>query len=120
MRLHLFGVVFGIAAGFLVAALVAVSIWGVQLLFGSGEDPFGAITIGAIVGAFAAGYAGGRTSLAMVFNGAVAGVLFTGSITLLSVLDGSPAPAATRALFIVVGLVLGGLGGWVAHRRAAP
>ncbi|NND83896.1 MAG: hypothetical protein HKN46_01975 [Acidimicrobiia bacterium] len=120
MRLHLFGVVFGIAAGFLVAALVAVSVWGVQLLLGSGDDPFGAFTVGAVLGAFVAGYAGGRTSLAMVFNGAVAGVLFTGSITLLSVLDGSPAPTTTRALFIVIGLVLGGFGGWVAHRRVAP
>ncbi len=120
MRLHLFGVVFGIAAGFLVAALVAVIIWGVQLLLGSGDDPFGAITVGAVLGALAAGYAGGRTSLAMVFNGAISGVLFTGAITVLSVLDGSPAPAATRILFILLGLLLGALGGWVAHRRVAP
>lgn len=119
MRLHLFGVVFGIAAGFLVAALIAVTIWVVQLLTGAGDDPIGAITVGAVAGALAAGYTGGRVSLARVFNGAVSGVLFTGSITLLSVLDGSPAPATTRTLFILLGLVLGGVGGWVAHRRTA-
>lgn len=119
MRLHLFGVVFGIAAGFLVAALVAVAIWVVQLVAGIGGDPIGAITVGAVIGALAAGYTAGRVSLAQVFNGAVGGVLFTGSITLLSVLDGSPAPATTRTLFIVLGLVLGGVGGWVAHRRTS-
>lgn len=117
MRLNLIAVVFGIAAGFLAGALMAVTAWGLLLLFVSGAEPTGGIVFGAVAGAFGTGYVAGRFSLAKVFNGAAAGLLYAGAITLLSVLDGSPAPTSIITLFIVVGLTLGGLGGYVAHRR---
>ncbi len=118
MRLNPMSTVLGLAAGFLLAALVAILVWGGERLGAGAADPTVAITIGAVVGALGAGVVAGRFSGAQVFNGAVAGVLFTGSITILSVLDGSPAPTATIVLFVVSGLVLGAIGGGAAHRRA--
>lgn len=117
MRLNLLGVVTGIASGFLVAALVAVAAWAIGLALGT-DDPTGPITVGAFVGALGAGYVAGRLSRAAVFNAAAAGVLFTGAITMLSVLDGSPATTGTIGLFVVMGLVLGAVGGAIAHRRS--
>ncbi len=118
MRINVLGVVLGAGAAFLVAALVAVVAWSIQLAGGSDGEPTGAVIIGAVAGAVAAGYVAGRFSIAKLFNGAVTGVVFTGVVTVVSVLDGSPASTGTIALFVVAGLLLGSAGGYLAHRRA--
>ena len=69
------------------------------------------------LGAVTGGWVAGRTAVRSVFHGALTGVLYAGGITVLSILDGSPATLGTLLGFIVGGVALGGLGGWFAERR---
>ena len=117
MRIHWLGVVYGLATAFLGMALVTLASWLVLALL-SVDDPavVGAV-VGAPVGAIVGGFIGGRTAARSVFHGGIVGVLFAGAVTILSVLDGSPATPLTMVGFLITGVVLGGFGGLVAERR---
>jgi putative membrane protein (TIGR04086 family) len=117
VRIHWLGVVYGLATAFLGMALVTLVAWlGLSLL--SVDDPavVGAV-VGAPIGAVVGGFIGGRTSVRSVFHGGIVGVLFAGAVTVISVLDGSPASPLTMVGFLAAGAILAGFGGWLAERR---
>ncbi|MEX1281071.1 MAG: hypothetical protein AB1Z57_10375 [Acidimicrobiia bacterium] len=117
MHLHPLGVAIGVGVSFLVLGIITLLGWGLLAVLGVEDPATTAIIVGAPVGAVAGGWLAGRTAFRAVFHGAFTGVVFAGLVILLSVLDGSPAPAMTMVGFLVGGGVLGAAGGWLALRR---
>ncbi len=117
MRIHWVGVVYGLATAFLAMALVTLAAWLALALLSVDEPAVVGAVIGAPVGALVGGFIGGRTAVRSVFHGGIVGVLFAGAVTILSVLDGSPASLPTMIGFFAAGALLGGIGGWLAERR---
>jgi len=117
VRIHWLGVVYGLATAFLGMALVTLGGWLVLALVSVDDPAVVAAVIGAPVGALVGGFIGGRTAVRSVFHGAIVGVLFAGAVTIISVLDGSPASLPTMVGFLLAGVVLGGVGGWLAEVR---
>ena len=108
----------GGAGGFLLAALAALTFWIGLNLGGAGDNAVtGGIVLGVLTGTFCGGFLAGNAHPRSIFHGALTGVLLAGGITLVALGEGSPAPASTRAGFIIGAGVIGGLGGWVAHVR---
>ncbi len=120
MRLHPIGLALGLGMAFLVMGVVTLLGWALLAMLGRPDPATAAAVAGAPLGAIAGGWLAGRVSLRPEFHGALTGVLFAGIVTILSVLDGSPAPAGTMALFLAIGVVLGLIGGWVARRWKRP
>ncbi len=117
MHLHPLGVAIGVGVSFLALGIITLLGWGLLAVLGVEDPATTAIIVGAPVGAVAGGWLAGRTAFRAVFHGALTGVVFAGLVILLSVLDGSPAPAITMVGFLVGGGVLGAVGGWLALRR---
>lgn len=117
MHLHPLGVAIGVAASFLALGIITLLGWGLLAVLGVEDPATTAIIAGAPVGAVVGGWLAGRTAFRAVFHGALSGVVFAGLVILLSVLDGSPAPATTMVGFLVGGGALGAVGGWLALRR---
>lgn len=116
MRLHPIGLALGLGMAFLVMGVVTLFGWALLAVLGRPDPATTAAIVGAPLGVVAGGWLAGKTTLRPEFHGALTGVLFAGIVTVLSVLDGSPASAGTMALFLIIGVVLGLVGGWVARR----
>ena len=124
MQLHPLGIGLGLGLGFLAMGVVTIVGWAALAVLGVDDAATTAVVAGAPVGLVAGSWLAGRTSVRSTFHGALTGLLFAGLVTILSILDGSPAPFATIAGVMGAGLVLGLVAGWAGgrghHRASQP
>lgn len=117
-QIRVLPILVGGAGGFLLAAFAAILFWAGLRLGGAGEDAVtGGIVLGVVLGTFLGGFLAGNADPRSVFHGALTGVLLAGGITIVSLGEGSPAPALVQAGFVIGAGVIGGLGGWTADLR---
>ena len=115
-----YGAVFaGIAGGGLVASILALGLSSLLELAGVETGSDIGLVIGVVAGLFAGGWvAGSRAAHSQRFHGMVTGLLLAFVVVVIARLGGSPAPAGTVIWLAVVAVVIAGLAGWLAGRRA--
>lgn len=109
----------GVAAGGLVATIVALGLSGVLSILGveSGSDV--GLVLGVVVGLFAGGWIGGRRAIhSHRFHGMVTGLLLAFVIMAIARFGGSPAGTITILWLALISVVVSGVGGWLGGRQA--
>lgn len=116
--LNLGAVVFGVAAGGLVASLVALITSGLLSVFGIETGADLGLVIGVFAGLATGGWvAGSRSAHSHRFHGMVTGLVLAFVIIVSARLGGSPAPTPTILWLALIAVVVAGLTGWLAGRR---
>jgi putative membrane protein (TIGR04086 family) len=114
-----YGAVFaGVAAGGLVASILAVGLSSLLELMGieSGSDI--GLVIGVVAGLSAGGWvAGSRAVHSQRFHGMVTGLLLAFVVVVIARLGGSPASTETVIWLAVLSVIVAGLAAWLAGRR---
>lgn len=108
----------GIAAGGLVASVLALGIGGVLSLAEVENGANIGLVIGVVAGLAIGGWvAGRRSSHSSRFHGAVTGLALASLIMATAKLGGSPAGTTVVIWLAVVSIVISGFTGWLAGRR---
>lgn len=111
-------VVMGVASGGLVATVIGLAVGSLLSLLGTERGPDIGILTGVVLGFLAGGWIAGRTAPhSNRFHGSVAGLLFAGLLVLLARGSGAPSTLRDILLLCLVGVAVGGLGGWLGGRR---
>lgn len=118
--LNIAAIAIGVAAGSLVASLLALTVGGLLALAGLDAGPGIGLVVGVLTGLFAGGWlAGFRAVHSERFHGMVAGLLLAFVVVVIARLGGSPAPTLVVVWLAIVSIAIAGLGGWLAGRRKA-
>lgn len=118
--LNIAAIALGVAAGSLLASLVALTVGGLLSLAGMDTGPDIGLVIGVLTGLFAGGWlAGSRAVHSERFHGMVAGLLLAFVVVIVARLRGSPAPTPVVVWLAIVSIAIAGLGGWLAGGRRA-
>lgn len=110
----------GVAAGGLVASLLALAIGGILSLAEVQNGANIGLVIGVVSGLAVGGWvAGSRSSHSSRFHGAVTGLALAFLIMATAKLGGSPAGATVVIWLAVVSIAVSGFAGWFAGKRKA-
>lgn len=116
--LNIGAVAFGVAAGGLLASLIALSLGSVLTVL----DVAGGADIGLVLGILAGLAAGGwvaglKARHSERFHGSVTGLVLAFLIIVIARFGGSPASTPTVIWLALLAIVLSGAAGWLAGRR---
>lgn len=118
--LNIAAIAIGVAAGSLVASLLALTVGGLLALAGLDSGPDIGLVVGVLTGLFASGWlAGSRAVHSERFHGMVAGLLLAFVVVVIARLGGSPAPTLIVVWLAIISIAVAGVGGWLAGRRKA-
>ena len=113
-------VLLGAIAGTVVAAVVALIVWGVLTAIEPEIAIMGGTTAGVVAAMIGSGWFAGRAaSFHPGFHGSFASLLFAIVVVVFAIRGGSPAPPATVLLFALLAIGLGFGGGVLGGRRRA-
>lgn len=105
-------VLLGLGAGVLGVAVAALAAWWILSILDFEGAAGASTTFGVLSGFVTAGWVAGRRAFhSHWFHGALAGLTVAGAIVVVSILGGSPAPAAQVILLAGMAILLGGLSG---------
>jgi putative membrane protein (TIGR04086 family) len=114
-------IVLGVAAGGLVASLVALALGGLLTVLEVDEGADVGLVVGIVLGLAAGGWVSGKRALhSHRFHGQVSGLLLAFLIVIVARLGGSPASTTTILWLALISIVVSGVGGWVAGRTTPP
>jgi hypothetical protein len=115
--LNFIALIFGVAAGGLIASLLAVALGGGLAIMGVDAGPDIGLVLGVVAGLFTGGWvAGRRANHSERFHGMVTGLLLAFIVIVIARLGGSPASTPVVLWLAFVSAAISGLSGWLAGR----
>jgi putative membrane protein (TIGR04086 family) len=119
--LNIGAVALGVAAGGLVASLLALGLGVLLSIIGVPDGADIALVVGVLSGLGVGGWlAGWRARHSERFHGSVTGLVLAFLIIAIARIGGSPASTPTVIWLAVLSIVLAGAAGWLAGRRKRP
>ena len=111
-------VMIGTAGGCLLGAAIFLAGLLVARLMGADEGPAVLLSVSLLGALSGGGYLAGRVApFNGRFHGSMTGLVMAAVVLAISMLGGSPAPTGQVALLAAIGIVVGGISGWLGGRR---